>query len=69
YHFSNGGKPTRRAAVFASMQGGIPGGGGAGGKKTGARIFGALGNPRGVFPHNGVGRRLPGIWFFWGGGG
>lgn len=48
YHFANGGNPTRRAAVLASMQGSVKGGTDAVDKIPVARIVEALENP-GVF--------------------
>lgn len=45
YHFANGGNPTRRAAVLASMQGSVKGGTDAVDKIPVARIVEALENP------------------------
>lgn len=47
YHFANGGNPTRRAAVLASIQGSIHGGVDAVDKIPVARIVEALENPGG----------------------
>ena len=47
YHFANGGNPTRRAAVLASMQGSVKGGTDAVDKIPVARIVEALENPGG----------------------
>jgi biotin/methionine sulfoxide reductase len=44
YHFANGGNPTRRAAVLASMQGSVAGGTDAW-KKSRSRVVEALENP------------------------
>ncbi|MCF3890978.1 trimethylamine-N-oxide reductase TorA, partial [Salmonella enterica subsp. enterica serovar Weltevreden] len=69
YHFSNGGKPTRRAAVLATMQGSIPGGVAAVDKIPVARIVAALDTPGGFDQHNGMARRFPEIRFIgWAGG-
>ncbi|HCH8253664.1 TPA: molybdopterin-dependent oxidoreductase, partial [Salmonella enterica] len=69
YHFANGGNPTRRAAVLASMQGSIPGGVDAVDKIPVARIVEALENPGGFYQHNGMDRRFPDIRFIWWAGG
>jgi biotin/methionine sulfoxide reductase len=47
YHFANGGNPTRKAAVLASMQGAVQGGVDAVDKIPVARIVEALENPGG----------------------
>lgn len=47
YHFANGGNPTRRSAVLASMQGSIKGGTDAVDKIPVARIVEALENSGG----------------------
>ncbi len=47
YHFANGGNPTRKAAVLASMQGSVQGGVDAVDKIPVARIVEALENPAG----------------------
>lgn len=67
YHFANGGNPTRRAAVLASMQGSIPGGVDAVDKIPVARIVEALENPGGFYQHN-DGSPLPGYSFYLVGG-
>ncbi|EAM1155528.1 molybdopterin guanine dinucleotide-containing S/N-oxide reductase [Salmonella enterica] len=69
YHFANGGNPTRRAAVLASMQGSILGGVDAVDKIPVARIVEALENPGGFYQHNGMDRRFPDIRFIWWAGG
>lgn len=45
YHFANGGNPTRKAAVLASLQGSVQGGVDAVDKIPVARIVEALGKP------------------------
>ena len=69
YHFANGGNPTRRAAVLASMQGSVPGGTDAVDKIPVARIVEALENPGGAYQHNGVDGHFPEIKFVWWAGG
>ncbi|ELY4157716.1 molybdopterin guanine dinucleotide-containing S/N-oxide reductase [Cronobacter turicensis] len=69
YHFANGGNPTRRAAVLASMQGSVEGGIDAVDKIPVARIVEALENPGGEYPHNGQQRIFPDIRFIWWAGG
>ncbi|EGT5762492.1 molybdopterin guanine dinucleotide-containing S/N-oxide reductase [Cronobacter sakazakii] len=69
YHFANGGNPTRRAAVLASMQGSVEGGVDAVDKIPVARIVEALENPGGEYPHNGQQRIFPDIRFIWWAGG
>lgn len=69
YHFANGGNPTRRAAVLASMQGTAPGGTDAVDKIPVARIVEALENPGAPYQHNGMDRRFPDIRFVWWAGG
>lgn len=69
YHFANGGNPTRRAAVLASMQGVVPGGSDAVDKFPVARIVEALENPGGAYQHNGMDRHFPDIRFLWWAGG
>ncbi|SUX82769.1 biotin sulfoxide reductase [Citrobacter koseri] len=65
YHFANGGNPTRRAAVLASMQGSLPGGTDAVDKIPVARIVEALENPGAPYQHNGMNRHFPDIRFVW----
>jgi len=69
YHFANGGNPTRRAAVLASMQGTVKGGTDAVDKIPVARIVEALENPGGAYQHNGMDRHFPDIRFVWWAGG
>ena len=69
YHFANGGNPTRRAAVLASMQGTVPGGVDAVDKIPVARIVEALENPGAPYQHNGMNRHFPDIRFVWWAGG
>lgn len=69
YHFANGGNPTRRAAVLASMQGTVPGGVDAVDKIPVARIVEALENPGAPYQHNGMDRHFPDIRFVWWAGG
>ncbi|MTD37391.1 molybdopterin guanine dinucleotide-containing S/N-oxide reductase [Erwinia sp. CPCC 100877] len=69
YHFANGGNPTRRAAVPASMQGSVAGGGDAVERIPVARIVEALENPGAVYQHNGEMRRFPDIRMIWWAGG
>ncbi len=69
YHFANGGNPTRRAAVLASMQGSVKGGTDAVDKFPVARIVEALENPGGFYQHNGLDRYFPDIRFVWWAGG
>jgi len=69
YHFANGGNPTRRAAVLASMQGSVEGGTDAVDKIPVARIVEALENPGGFYQHNGLDRHFPDIRFVWWAGG
>lgn len=69
YHFANGGNPTRRAAVLASMQGSVKGGTDAVDKIPVARIVEALENPGGFYQHNGLDRYFPDIRFVWWAGG
>ena len=69
YHFANGGNPTRRAAVLASMQGSLPGGTDAVDKIPVARIVEALENPGAPYQHNGMNRHFPDIRFVWWAGG
>lgn len=69
YHFANGGNPTRRAAVLASMQGTVKGGHDAVDKIPVARIVEALENPGGFYQHNGMDRHFPDIRFVWWAGG
>jgi len=69
YHFANGGNPTRRAAVLASMQGSVQGGIDAVDKIPVARIVEALENPGGAYQHNGMDRHFPDIRFIWWAGG
>lgn len=69
YHFANGGNPTRRAAVLASMQGSVKGGTDAVDKIPVARIVEALENPGGFYQHNGLDRHFPDIRFVWWAGG
>lgn len=69
YHFANGGNPTRRAAVLASMQGSLAGGVDAVDKIPVARIVEALENPGGAYHHNGEQRAFPDIRFIWWAGG
>ena len=57
YHFANGGNPTRRAAVLASMQGCVKDGIEAVEKIPVARIIEALEKPGAFYQHNGkIGR-------------
>ncbi|MEW5561667.1 molybdopterin guanine dinucleotide-containing S/N-oxide reductase [Enterobacter asburiae] len=65
YHFANGGNPTRRAAVLASMQGCVKGGTDAVDKIPVARIVEALENPGAPYQHNGMDRHFPDIRFVW----
>ena len=65
YHFANGGNPTRKAAVLASMQGSVQGGVDAVDKIPVARIVEALENPGGFYQHNGQDRHFPDIKFVW----
>ncbi len=70
YHFANGGNPTRRAAVLASMQGQRSGRRRRGGKKS--RLPASLRppeNPGASYQHNGMTRRFPDIRFIWWAGG
>ncbi len=69
YHFANGGNPTRRAAVLASMPGSVKGGTAAVDKIPVARIVEALENPGGFYQHNGLDRHFPDISFVWWAGG
>ncbi|WP_432701230.1 molybdopterin guanine dinucleotide-containing S/N-oxide reductase [Kluyvera cryocrescens] len=69
YHFANGGNPTRRAAVLASMQGTVKGGVDAVDKIPVARIVEALENPGAPYQHNGLDRHFPDIRFVWWAGG
>lgn len=69
YHFANGGNPTRRSAVLASMQGSLPGGTDAVDKIPVARIVEALENPGAPYQHNGMNRHFPDIRFVWWAGG
>jgi biotin/methionine sulfoxide reductase len=69
YHFANGGNPTRKAAVLASMQGSVQGGVDAVDKIPVARIVEALENPGGFYQHNGQDRHFPEIKFVWWAGG
>ncbi|MGR4051214.1 molybdopterin guanine dinucleotide-containing S/N-oxide reductase [Kosakonia cowanii] len=69
YHFANGGNPTRRAAVLASMQGLVKGGTDAVEKFPVARIVEALENPGAPYQHNGMDRHFPDIRFVWWAGG
>ena len=69
YHFANGGNPTRRAAVLASMQGAVKGGADAVDKIPVARIVEALENPGAPYQHNGMDRHFPDIRFVWWAGG
>ena len=69
YHFANGGNPTRRAAVLASMQGTVQGGVDAVDKIPVARIVEALENPGAPYQHNGLDRHFPDIRFVWWAGG
>lgn len=69
YHFANGGNPTRRAAVLASMQGSVKGGVDAVDKIPVARIVEALENPGAPYQHNGMDRHFPDIRFVWWAGG
>lgn len=69
YHFANGGNPTRRAAVLASMQGSLKGGTDAVDKIPVARIVEALENPGGFYQHNGMDRHFPDIRMLWWAGG
>ena len=69
YHFANGGNPTRRAAVLASMQGAVKGGADAVDKIPVARIVDALENPGAPYQHNGMDRHFPDIRFVWWAGG
>ena len=69
YHFANGGNPTRRAAVLASMQGSVKDGTDAVEKIPVARIVEALENPGGEYQHNGQQKRFPDIRFVWWAGG
>lgn len=69
YHFANGGNPTRRSAVLASMQGSLQGGTDAVEKIPVARIVKALENPGAPYQHNGMNRHFPDIRFIWWAGG
>lgn len=69
YHFANGGNPTRRAAVLASMQGCVKDGIEAVDKIPVARIIEALERPGGFYQHNGMDRHFPDIKFIWWAGG
>lgn len=69
YHFANGGNPTRKAAVLASLQGSVQGGVDAVDKIPVARIVEALENPGGFYQHNGLDRHFPDIRFVWWAGG
>lgn len=69
YHFANGGNPTRKAAVLASLQGSVQGGVDAVDKIPVARIVEALENPGGFYQHNGLDRYFPDIKFVWWAGG
>lgn len=69
YHFANGGNPTRKAAVLASLQGSVQGGVDAVDKIPVARIVEALENPGGFYQHNGLDRHFPEIKFVWWAGG
>ncbi|UXY13489.1 molybdopterin guanine dinucleotide-containing S/N-oxide reductase [Kosakonia sp. ML.JS2a] len=69
YHFANGGNPTRRAAVLASMQGTVKDGVDAVDKIPVARIIEALENPGAPYQHNGMDRHFPDIRFVWWAGG
>lgn len=69
YHFANGGNPTRRAAVLASMQGTVKDGIDAVDKIPVARIVEALENPGAPYQHNGMDMHFPDIRFVWWAGG
>ncbi|MBJ8744712.1 molybdopterin guanine dinucleotide-containing S/N-oxide reductase [Citrobacter farmeri] len=69
YHFANGGNPTRRSAVLASMQASLQGGTDAVEKIPVARIVEALENPGAPYQHNGMNRHFPDIRFIWWAGG
>ncbi len=69
YHFANGGNPTRRAAVLASMQGCVKDGIEAVEKIPVARIIEALEKPGAFYQHNGMDRHFPDIKFIWWAGG
>ena len=69
YHFANGGNPTRRSAVLASMQASLQGGTDAVEKIPVARIVEALENPCAPYQHNGMDRHFPDIRFIWWAGG
>ncbi|MGX5027828.1 molybdopterin guanine dinucleotide-containing S/N-oxide reductase [Enterobacter asburiae] len=69
YHFANGGNPTRKAAVLASLQGSVQGGVDAVDKIPVARLVEALENPGGFYQHNGLDRHFPDIKFVWWAGG
>ncbi|MGL5700636.1 MAG: molybdopterin-dependent oxidoreductase, partial [Kluyvera sp.] len=69
YHFANGGNPTRRSAVLASMQGTVTGGVDAVDKIPVARIVEALENPGAPYQHNGMDRHFPDIRLVWWAGG
>ncbi|AFJ45267.1 molybdopterin guanine dinucleotide-containing S/N-oxide reductase [Shimwellia blattae] len=69
YHFANGGNPTRRAAVPASMQNTLPGAGRVVDSIPVARIVEALENPGGHYRHNGEDKTFPDIRFIWWAGG
>ena len=69
YHFANGGNPTRRAAVLASMQGCVKDGIEAVEKIPVARIIEALEKPGAFYQHNGMDRHFPEIKFIWWAGG
>lgn len=69
YHFANGGNPTRRAAVLASMQGCVKDGIEAVEKIPVARIIEALEKPEAFYQHNGMDRHFPEIKFIWWAGG
>ncbi len=69
YHFANGGNPTRRAAVLASMQGAVKDGIEAVEKIPVARIIEALEKPGAFYQHNGMDRHFPDIKFIWWAGG
>lgn len=69
YHFANGGNPTRRAAVLASMQGCVKDGIEAVEKIPVARIIEALEKPGASYQHNGMDRHFPEIKFIWWAGG
>ncbi|MDF7679710.1 molybdopterin guanine dinucleotide-containing S/N-oxide reductase [Enterobacteriaceae bacterium ESL0689] len=69
YHFSNGGVPTRQAAVPGSMQENLADGAGAVERIPVARIVEALENPGAAYQHNGKKYHFPDIRFIWWAGG